>query len=313
MATRMAAMRECSPGRTPRSRRRPAAFTLVVGLAAVFAPVSPAHAWTPAMQRILAREGARLAPNDLYRQIQKHTREYEEGALAPFQDGDPMRHVANPDGSGELAEIVVQEVERAVAAIEGHVPFERVVYQLGIVAHYVADANNPLNTSAADSEEARFFADYLRYLESAEPRLPVIFYGLYPDLEEEPSLTPLIDRTLDRGRELYPLVSSEYRRIGFRSGVGRFDDRSTAFGVASLAFSHAATDIGLVFRYIWLHSGGGDFRSQLPERGEKALRLPRLPRSGPLGRAAAPRAGATPEDATARDPMAARPSSVAGG
>lgn len=278
----------CTVVRSLRPGRRSPAFPhRVAGLAAavlaILVAASPAYAWTPQMQRILAREGARLAPNDLYRQIQKHTQELEEGALAPFEDGDPMRHVANPDGSGELEETLVQEVERAVAAIQGHLPFDQVVYQLGIVAHYVADANNPLNTSAADAQEARFFVDYLRYLESAEPRLPVIFYGLYPELDGQATVAPLIERTLRRGRELYPMVGSEYRRIGFQSGIGRFDDRSTAFGVASLAFSHAATDIGLVYRYIWLRSGGGDFRVQLPERGQKALRLPRLPRSGPLG------------------------------
>lgn len=254
----------------------PAAAAVVLAALATLLSPTPARAWTPKSQLTIAREGARLAPNDLYRQILRHPKELEEGALAPFQDGDPARHVANADGSGRLVEVIDDEVERAIEAIRAHMPFERVVYQLGRVSHYVADANNPLNTSSADAGEARYFVDYLRYLESAEPRLPVVFYGVYPGLEEGGSLAPLLDATLERGRSLYPLVGLEYRRIGFESGIGRFDDRSTAFGVASLAFSHAVSDVGLVLRYIWVRAGGGDFRTELPVRGEKVLRLPRL-------------------------------------
>lgn len=263
------------PAASPRRRHAALAATLAAASLIALTP-TPAAAWTPKTQLTIAREGARLAPNDLYRQILRHPKELEEGVLAPFQDGDPARHVANPDGSGRLVGVIDEEVERAIGAIQAHMPFERVVYQLGRVAHYVADANNPLNTSSADPSEVRYFIDYLRYLESAEPRLPVVFYGVYPRLEEGGSLAPLLDSTLSRGRQLYPLVGLEYRRIGFESGLGRFDDRSTAFGVASVAFSHAVSDVGLVLRYVWVRAGGADFRTELPERGEKVLRLPRL-------------------------------------
>jgi hypothetical protein len=100
----------------------------------------------------------------------------------------------------------------------------------------VADANNPLATAAADPDEARYFLDYLRYAETAEPRLPLVFYGSPAGVESR-GLGPLLADILQRGREAYPLIGMEYRRIGFASGVGRFDDRSTAFGVTSVSFS----------------------------------------------------------------------------
>lgn len=279
--------RSLAPRPAGGSRARLAlAASVLPALFAVLAP-TPAEAWTPKTQLTIAREGARLAPNDLYRQILRSPAALDEGALAPFEDGDSLRHFANSDGSGRLDAVIEEEVELAIRAIEEHMPFERVAYQLGVVAHFVADANNPLNTSAADAGEERYFVDYLRYLESAEPRLPVVFYGVYPGLEERGSLAPLLDRTFARGRQLYPSIGREYRRIGWQSGIGRFDDRSTAFGVASLAFSHAVSDVGLVFRYIWLRAGGGDFRTGLPVRGAKALRLPRL--EGGLPRAEAGR------------------------
>ncbi|HSK78946.1 MAG TPA: hypothetical protein VLQ45_21010 [Thermoanaerobaculia bacterium] len=238
-----------------------------------------ALAWTPSMQVIIAREASRLAPGDLYRQIEKHRRVFEEAATAPFSDTDPGRHMKNADGSGQLDRVIVEEVARAIALIQAHRPFEEVVRQLGIVSHYVADANNPLATSAADAEEGQYFIDFLRYAEKTEPKFPLVFYGVRPGLENRADVSPLLAETFRRGRELYPLVGREYRRIGFASGIGRFDDRSTAFGAASLSFSHAVTDVALVLRYIWIRAGGVDDRTNLPAGGTRLVIVPRAGRT----------------------------------
>lgn len=237
--------------------------------------ISPASAWTPATQVVIAREAARLSPPDLARQIARHRRAFEEAVTAPFSDTDPSRHMKNPDGSGQLDRVIAAEAAAAVAAIRAHKPFEEVVRRLGTVSHYVADANNPLAVAADDPEEGRYFVDYLRYAETAEPRFPLVFYGLLPGLDRSRDLSPLIDAALQRGRELYPAVGGEYRRIDFASGIGRFDDRSTAFGVASVAFSHAVTDVTLALRYIWLTAGGIDDRANLPAGGTRLMLLPR--------------------------------------
>jgi hypothetical protein len=249
------------------------AALLGIGLA------SPAFAWTPSTQTVIAREAARLAPPDLARQIEKHKHAFEEGVNAPFTDTDSSRHMKNADGTGQLDRVVAAEVAAAIAAIRGHKPFEEVVRRLGVVSHYVADANNPLAASGGDAEERRYFVDYLRYAETAEPRFPLVFYGLLPGLEGSRDLSPLIDSALRRGRELYPMIGGEYRRIDFASGLGRFDDRSTAFGVASVAFSHAVTDVTLALRYIWLAAGGVDDRANLPAGGSRLMLLPRTGRA----------------------------------
>jgi hypothetical protein len=246
------------------------AALLGIGLA------SPALlAWTPSTQAVIGREAARLAPPDLARQIEKHKLAFAEGVNAPFTDTDSSRHMKNADGSGQLDRVIAAEVAAAIAAIRGHKPFEEIVRRLGVVSHYVADANNPLAASGDDPEERRYFVDYLRYAETAEPRFPLVFYGLLPGLEGSRDLSPLIDSALRRGRELYPAIGGEYRRIDFASGLGRFDDRSTAFGVASVAFSHAVTDVALALRYIWLAAGGIDDRANLPAGGSRLMLLPR--------------------------------------
>lgn len=252
------------------SRLLPAALGLLL--------VSPAFAWTPRTQSAIAREAARLAPPDLARQIEKHKEAFQAGVQAPFQDADPDRHRKDPDGSGSLDKALLAEVEGAIAAIRDHRPFEEIVRRLGTVAHYVADANNPLAVSGSDPEEARYFVDYLRYAETAEPRFPLVFYGVPASLDRKKDVKPLLTEALRRGRQVYPMVGREYRKIGFASGVGRFDDRSTAFGVASVAFSHAVTDVTLVLRHIWIAAGGADDRSAVVSSGTRLLLLPRAER-----------------------------------
>jgi hypothetical protein len=240
-------------------------------------PAMPAAAWTPATQVTIAREAARLSPPDLYRQIDKHRRAYAEGVNAPFADTDASRHAQNPDGSGGLNRAALDAADAAILAIRGHQPFEEVVRRLGVVSHFVADANNPLASSAADPDEGRYFGDYFRYIETAEPRFPLVFYGL-PTGSDGRGVASLLDAALHRGRQLYPMIGREYRRIHFGTGVGVFDDRSTAFGVGSVAFSHAVTDVTLVLRYIWLAAGGIDDRAHLPAGGERLTVLPRTAR-----------------------------------
>jgi hypothetical protein len=274
-----------SPAKSLRGPRRPAAGLRSavarlaraggVAAAAWLALAPPAAAWTPATQVAIAQEAARLAPPDLARQIARRERAYEAGVQEPFAESDPLRHMKNEDGSGSLDRALYAEVDGAIRAIREHRPFDEVVRRLGAVSHFMADANNPLATSAADPDEGRYFADFLRYAESAQGRFAVVFYGM-PAGSGDRSVSSVLAETLRRGRRLYPLVGREYRRIGFGSGAAAFDDHSTAFGVASLAFSHAVTDVATVLRYIWLRAGGGDDRPGLAGDGGRVLLLPRL-------------------------------------
>lgn len=251
---------------------------VLLALVCLLALPLPAFAWTPETQVSIAREAARLAPPDLARQIEKHRRELEAGAVAPFQDSDPGRHMKNSDGSGSLDRVLQEEVQRAIDSIRTLRPFAEIVRRLGVVSHYVADANNPLATSAADPQEGRYFVDYLRYAQSAEPRFPLVFYGARPGADGSNGVGPLLAETLRRSRGFYSQIGREYRQIGYASGLGRFDDRSSAFGVASVSFSHAVTDVALTLRYIWLAAGGADERTSVVG-GRRLYVLPRADRA----------------------------------
>jgi hypothetical protein len=243
--------------------------------AAGVAAALPAAAWTPGSQVTIAETAAGLAPPDLVRQIAKHQGEYRKGVLAAFQDGQAERHRIDERG-GELDQVILYEVGGAVAAIRAHRPMEEIVYRLGVVSHYLADANFPLNTSASDPGESTYFADFARYLESAQPRVRTVFYGLRPAVQHSSDLRPMLEETLNRSRRLYPRVGDEYRRIDEINGQRYFDDRSTAFAIAALSYSHAITDVAEVLRWIWVQAGGADSRVGLPVRGERLVVIPKI-------------------------------------
>ncbi len=243
--------------------------------AAWLAVAAPAAAWTPASQQVIASQAARLAPPDLYRQIVRNRVAYLQGVADGFAERDPLAHAKHADGTGRLDGAIAVAVDNAVRSIVAHRPFNEVCYRLGIVSHFIADANNPLNAAEDDAEEGRYYADFLGYLESMEPRLKLVFYGFRPDFDGGRDLPALIVESLERGRGFYPLVAREYRRVDYASGIETFDDRSTAFGIASLAYSHAVSDIAEALRYIWLEAGGIDTRRRIPVRGREVVRLPR--------------------------------------
>lgn len=227
-------------------RRGAPALVAVVTLAVA----APAFAWSPATQRAIALEAARFAPSPWNVQLRRHAEDLMAGTAEPFSERDPMRHLKNGDGRGRLDEVVLAELDAAVAAVESGRSWSEVARQLGRLSHYAADANFPLNASAGDPAERRFFADFAFYAESARPRFALVSYGAERGIANRTGVERLIRDALERGRRLYPAIGREYRRIDWAVGRERFDDRSTAFAAASLGYSHAVSDVARLMRYV---------------------------------------------------------------
>ena len=96
-------------------------------------------------------------------------------------------------------------------------------------------------------------------------KFPTVFYGVDPRF----ALAQYLERTFHRTASFAPLMSEEYFRGGTRHVSEEFDDRSTAFGIASICYSHAITDIVNLQYYIW-REAGGDVRSAA------SMRTPRI-------------------------------------
>lgn len=250
-------------------RARPALVVGPVLLLALLLPSLDVDAWTPESQRLIGEQAARLAPPDLYRQLARNRPSYRIGLEEPFRTAAEGDRYVYTNGQGRLDEVIGIAIDHAIAAIRSHRPFNDVAYRMGVVAHYISMANNPLHVQFGDPQQRRWAADYLSYTENVAPRVKTVFYGFRQDFTPE----GMVEETLARSRAFYPMIGREYHRIDYRSGLRGFDDRSTAYAVASLSYSHAVSDIAEALRYIWLQSGGIDARPQIPIRGRQFVRL----------------------------------------
>ena len=255
-------------------RRREILRAAIVLLAVAAAPLS---AWSKQSQVEIAWQAARLAPSDLYRQIIRHQAAYRDGLVAPGALVGAARTSENSDGSIGLDSLVVAQARRAIQAVETHQPFRDIIYQLGVLMHHVIDANDPLLTTSGGGLDPGRAADFSRYMDSTCTRVPPLFYGLDTELQDPADLLAFVGRAIDRSRRLYPYVGKEYERIGGGRAVDHFDDRSTAFGVAAVAFSRAMSDAVVMLRFVWLEAGGADSLPREPLESGKLLKLSRRP------------------------------------
>lgn len=215
--------------------------------ALIFLIAVPVSAWTPNADRQIALRAARLAPPDLRTLLNRLQKPYLDGVARGLAEEGTDIHRAH------LRQRIESETKAIVRLIRTGQPMTDVVTRLGLVAHLVGDANNPFHVDT-DAELEPSHADFEHYFEQRMMRFPTVFYGL------DPRVGPVLDRAFARTARMAPLMSEEYFRGGERRTSKDFDDRSTAFGVASICYSHAVTDLVNVYYSIWKEAGG-DVRS----------------------------------------------------
>jgi len=222
-----------------------------------------ATAWTRASDERIAKKAATLAPPDLAMLIEKFESDYKAGLVrAQSDEGSDLHHYFVLSRKGRLREAIERETRLAIRMIRKGDPMSEVVQRLGILAHLVADANNPFHVANDDSRLVESHNDFETYFERKLSKFPTVFYGLEPNFK----LDSYLDKTFARSAKFYPLMSEEYFRGGTRRSSVEFDDKSTAFGVASVSYSRAVTDLVNLYYFIWKEAGG-DVRSAAVLRG----------------------------------------------
>lgn len=238
-----------------------AAFLLLIPL--------QAFAWTPRTEARIADKGAQLAPPDLRLLLDRFAPDFRRG-LTSF-DHDPAseaRHVyVVAAGRGALRTELESEIDGAVRTMRRGGPMSEFVESLGRIAHLVGDVNNPFHVANDPPRLMASRGDFEQFVERRLEKFPTVFYGL----EWPVNIRSYLDRAMKRTAEYYPLLDEEYFRGGARRSASEFDDRSTGFGVASISYSHAVTDLVHVYYHIWKEAGG-DVRSAAVMRRSNLLR-----------------------------------------
>ena len=229
-----------------------------------------ASAWTRASDERIAKKSAALAPPDLRLIIERFEGDYLRGLeRAQAEESTPgnAHQFFVLSREGRLRERIERETRAAIAEIRKGDPMSGVVERLGTLVHLVADANNPFHVANDDPRLAASHNDFETYFERRLAKFPTVFYGLQPRFE----LSAYLDKTFKRTAKFYPLVAEEYFRGGSRRSGTEFDDRSTAFGVASICYSRSVTDLVNLYYYIWKEAGGDVRSAALMRHGNLSL------------------------------------------
>ncbi len=135
-------------------------------------------------------------------------------------------------------------------------PLEDLVEEIGVLAVYVLDANDPLAAAHSDPREPQYSGGYQRYVNTILYRVRLVYYGQDRGLVRDARVQETVGGMLDRSRGLYPFVGSEFFRTGTLQDWRKFDDLSVAFGVAGISLSRGLTDLANFAAFIWRGGGG---------------------------------------------------------
>jgi hypothetical protein len=241
--------------------------TIIAGVIGLFVSFS-AWGWTPVADERIATRASRLAPPDMRLLITKYDKDFKRGLqLAARAESDAHRRART---GTQLSVQLDAEISEAVHLMRNERQVGPFVEKLGVIAHLLAAANNPFHAPGADPRLRSVQKDYESYFERRMGTYPTVFYGLRINRD----VPGYLDRVVRRTDAFVPLLNEEYFRGGRTRSSKEFDDRSTAYGVASISYSRAVTDVINVYYYIWREAGGDVRTAAVLQKGNLLINEP---------------------------------------
>lgn len=277
------------------SRRARATALLILA----HCPVALAQSWTDGTRTRMIQDALKISPPALREILLHYEKDLLRGMLDPSRRETEEVHFQHADGRRGLA---AAGVERKVAEIRDllktRASFARVTYEMGVLAHLVSDAEFPLNASDSDPREALYRDAYRRYVEKMLDRIPFVIDREEPAALKKDDVRGFVLGIARRAAKNYALIGPAFKDDGSPVAPSALDERSVPFGITSLSYSHAASDVSWIWKHVWtsIHGDmqGTPFLNSPPP--EKAIVPPRPPKPArkPKSGAAAPKGSPTP-------------------
>ncbi len=300
------------------SRRARASALLVI---ASWPAAAAAQSWTDATRSRMIQDAPKITPPALSEILLRYAKDLNRGMLEPSRHEGEEVHFQLADGRGGLAASgVTKKVGEIRGLLDRHASFRRVTYEMGVLAHLVSDVEFPLNASDSDAREPLYRGAYCRYVERVLDRIPFVVDRDEPAALQKNDIPGFVMDIARRAVRNYALIGPAFKDDGTPATPSALDERSVPFGIASLSYSHATSDIAWIWRHLW-GSVNGDMRGtpfiggpppekvQVPPRPPKGRHAPRAARTP--GPSPAPQASPSPAP-QATPPAAPRPAPSAG-
>jgi hypothetical protein len=262
-----------------------------------------AAAWTDATRVRMLDDAMKMSPPALAAILRHYDSALRRGMLEPSAHEDEEIHFQHPEGKGGLGAAAVDRKRREIVALlEERKSLRRFAYEMGVLAHLVADAVFPLNASDADPREPLYREAWRRYVEQHLAKIPFVFDRDPPRTLEKEDYRGFVLASARRAAANYAPIGPAFKDDGTPRSPQAVDERSVPFGIASLSYSHAASSIVWTWLHLW-KSLNGDLD------GTPALNLP-PPRKAavparPPGRTGAPKPAPEPAGKEPAPPPAA--------
>ena len=241
-------------------------LNIVLALALLLASAVPARAWSPEMHQRVAEQAGRLMPVSLQHVLAQNLSRLREGAVAPLSQQDFAHLRAGQDGRrGSLEQVMVNQVQRVLDLLAQRAPMNTVMYEMGVLSHYVTLANDPTIADNADPREADWADDFERYTEARMNSFRMVFDGYYSPSLAKDDVPGFVGECKRRAGRHYPVLSMMWVKGDGSIARGDFDDRHPVYGVAALTTAHAIGDTAKLWIYIWLRSNGDTTSLPFPQ------------------------------------------------
>lgn len=157
----------------------------------------------------------------------------------------------------ELIEMIQQTAESLKKKLKTKVNFNEVLFEYGVLAKMISDLNDP---TAFAKEVTNLKEEFQTLVAAKIAKIPVVFYGYNENLLARKDLKSYLEGSFERSQKYKDKLVSSYLSQG-QASFAQSDDRSPAFGIAALAYSHAISDVANVWLYIWKETNGDTSRT----------------------------------------------------
>jgi len=223
----------------------------------LLAAATQARAWTDATRVRMLRDALKVTPPSLNAILQHYSKDLERGMLLPSRRESEEVHYQAADGSSGLAAAAAaaKESEARGYLLKKH-GLRRFTFEMGVLAHLVADVCFPLNLSEADAREPLYREAYRSYVERSLAKIPFVLDRAPAPLLDRGEIEAHLMETARKAGKNYALIGPAFNDDGTPRSPAAIDERSVPFGVASLAYSAAVNDIARIWMHLWRAAQG---------------------------------------------------------
>ena len=269
-----------------------------------YGPALQAQSWTDATRARMIKDALKISPPALREVLQHYEKDLVRGMLDPSRHEGEEVHFQHADGKGGLAGLGIDGKVREIRdLLAKRAPFGSVTYEMGVLAHLVADVEFPLNASEADPREPLYRDAYSKYIERMLDRIPFVVDREPPPTLEKNDIQSFVKTIARRAGKNYALIGPAFKDDGTPKSSAALDERSVPFGIASLSYSHATSDIAWLWRHQWASINGDMHGTPFldappPEKVRVPPRPPKPKRGGPPAAKASPTPSPAPPGGT---------------